>query len=188
MEARPKSSAWRSWPIVVIALAGIAIVVAVGVLVWPTAPDTGKHAIQPPPAPERMETNPLPPPADDPWGPHSNIDPSRGRSAAPIDPFASGSDDDVLGGIVGGTTPGPHSFMDTALGHACRKLASCSHVDPSLCAGRDRLARQPAPAGCVVGQRCLDAIEHLSCTTLPGIGPYDLFGMIEDCRLAATTC
>src|SRR5262245_30422203 len=85
--AEPRSSAWRSWPVIVIVLAMIAIVVAVVLMVWPASSgrggDSGKHALKPPPAPERMPTtvpdvdraaprthNQAVPPrtAPDPWG------------------------------------------------------------------------------------------------------------------------
>ena len=61
--AEKPRSVWKSWPMLVIVLASVAIVVAVVLMVWP--PSSGhetKRALQPPPAPERMETNPLPPP------------------------------------------------------------------------------------------------------------------------------
>ncbi len=96
-------SAWRSWPVVVIVVATMAIVAAVALMVWPTTRgETGKHTLQPPPAPERMDTQtpPVTPridtrpapghaPADPSSGPHASApaDPSSGpHASAPADP------------------------------------------------------------------------------------------------------
>jgi hypothetical protein len=100
----PRASGWRSWPVVVIVIAMVAIVVAVVLMVWPASAwrDGGsKHTMAPPPAPERMQTEPQiappqpnrdprpVPPAVDPWGPDlaapSPADPGA-QAADPIDP------------------------------------------------------------------------------------------------------
>ena len=62
----------RSWPMLVIVLAVAAIVGAVVIMVWPEHHGAGEHPLKPPPAPERMDTDPLPPPRAgihgvDPW-------------------------------------------------------------------------------------------------------------------------
>src|SRR4051812_24490750 len=58
---QPAGSAWRSWPVVVIVVAMMAIVAAVVLMVWPTGRgQPGKHTLQPPPAPERMDPQPPP--------------------------------------------------------------------------------------------------------------------------------
>jgi len=55
--AVPSASGWRSWPILVIIVATLAIVVAALLMVWPArAARDGKRSGQPPPAPERMDT------------------------------------------------------------------------------------------------------------------------------------
>jgi hypothetical protein len=94
-------SAWRSWPVVVIVVATMAIVAAVVLMVWPAARgETGKRMLQPP-APERMDTQtppitpkidpgarrpaPSPAPADPSGGPHA----SAPRMRPAPDPFAS---------------------------------------------------------------------------------------------------
>jgi hypothetical protein len=72
---------WRSWPVVVIVLAMMAIVAAVVLMVWPTArPHDGKHVLQPPPAPERMDTQT--PPVEPRAAPHA----SAPRDPAPTQP------------------------------------------------------------------------------------------------------
>jgi hypothetical protein len=71
-------STWKSWPVIVIALATIAIVVAVILMAFPpgAAADNGKRTLEPPPAPERMDTNP---------GAHSH--PGNDQNApSPLDP------------------------------------------------------------------------------------------------------
>jgi hypothetical protein len=60
-DLEPRVPGWRSWPMVVIILATLAIVTAVALMVWPARagrPELdGKHPIVPP-APERMQTEP----------------------------------------------------------------------------------------------------------------------------------
>ena len=81
------TSAWRSWPVVVIIVAVMAIVAAVVIMMWPAhAARDGKRALQPPPAPERMDTQipPAVPKADSPQPPHAAAPPAAGDpSGAP---------------------------------------------------------------------------------------------------------
>lgn len=67
--ARPRA-AWRSWPMLVIALAAIAIVAATVILIMPPGERKRDGKMSSPPAPERMDVNPLPDQHDqiDPWG------------------------------------------------------------------------------------------------------------------------
>jgi hypothetical protein len=63
--ATQKRSLLRNWPVIVIVLASLAIATAVVLMVYPPA-GTAKadsRRLAPPPAPERMDTNPLPPPS-----------------------------------------------------------------------------------------------------------------------------
>lgn len=97
--AEAAGSAWRSWPAVVIVVAMMAIVAAVVLMVWPSHRDDGKHTLQPPPAPERMDTRtpPITPrldshpapqggaPADPPGAPHASL---PGPPDPPGDPTA----------------------------------------------------------------------------------------------------
>ena len=123
----PRASGWRSWPVLVIVLAMVAIVVAVVLMVWPESAgrgrDPGKRALQPPPAPERMPTAPdigqplpaRPAPAQphaavpDPWNPPTSpapqapgIDPSAPSRPADSTDSADATDpddDDAPGGL-----------------------------------------------------------------------------------------
>ena len=93
---------WRSWPVVVIVLAMMAIVAAVVLMVWPASrPRDGKHVLQPPPAPERMDTqtppvepHPAPAPhAAAPSAPEATTPdqaPAAPADPRPADPNASG--------------------------------------------------------------------------------------------------
>jgi hypothetical protein len=89
------TSAWRSWPVVVIVIATLAIVAAVVVMVWPAGhARDGKRALQPPPAPERMDTQtpPVTPKIDAPQPHAAAPSPAPGAPTAPAqapqDPWA----------------------------------------------------------------------------------------------------
>lgn len=124
----PRTSGWRSWPVVVIVIAMVAIVVAVVLMVWPASAwrDGGsKHTMAPPPAPERMQTEPQiappqpdrnarpVPPAHDPWGPGPvaprPADPGA-QGADPLDPIDRADPNDP-GGDLGLVNPfdSPHA-------------------------------------------------------------------------------
>jgi hypothetical protein len=97
---QPAGSAWRSWPVVVIVVAMMAIVAAVVLMVWPaTRGAAGKRTLQPPPAPERMDTQtpPVTPKVDTRPAPgHAPADPSGGpHASAPAAPAAPDSPDDL---------------------------------------------------------------------------------------------
>src|SRR6185295_11511737 len=79
-------SAWLSWPVIVIALAVVAIVTAVVLMVWPPTGDRNSGSpstVQPMPAPERMDTSPSP--TAPPKSPSSSNDPDpwSNRGASP---------------------------------------------------------------------------------------------------------
>ena len=80
-QAAPPRSVWRSWPVIVIVLAVAAIATAVVLMLWPP-PAAAKAESQRPrgpmPAPERMDTNPLPP-----QGPRGQLAPPSGGSTDP---------------------------------------------------------------------------------------------------------
>lgn len=204
--AQSPHPAWRSWPVVVIVLACAAIVTAVVIMVWPPSPEANRHSLQPPPAPERMETNPLPPTGQanpttpsDPWGGHSQNDPPVQRHVpdplpANPPPTQTPDDTDVFGGIVGGQPGGlgQPDFMFTALGHACQKLKGCPNTDQTLlstlCDTVSMLPNRPAPTGCAAAQRCLDAIDKLNCSQTGFANPNAVVFMFQDCTTAATRC
>jgi hypothetical protein len=113
----PTRSAWRSWPMVVIILAMIAIVTAVVIMVWPAnsrAEGDKKGTLDPPPAPERMDTKPTTPPtgkapdkqADDPWGPSGALTPKPG------DPNANNGE----------------AMANVITKHLCERMAQCANV------------------------------------------------------------
>src|SRR5262245_2082840 len=69
VQAQRPPSMWRSWPMLVIALAVVAIVAATVIMVLPAGRSHAGGKLSAPPAPERMETNPLPDKSSmiDPW-------------------------------------------------------------------------------------------------------------------------
>ncbi|HEX7837845.1 MAG TPA: hypothetical protein VF469_10310, partial [Kofleriaceae bacterium] len=104
--SQPVPSAWRSWPIFVIVVAMMAIVAAVVLMVWPSHGQGSKRALQPPPAPERMDTQtpPVTPKIDAPatsQPPQGSADPWGMRTPAPRDPSAAlDPPNDTSGGSV----------------------------------------------------------------------------------------
>jgi hypothetical protein len=209
------ASAWRSWPVVVIILAIVAIGVAVVLMIWPDGAhrlvDPGKHALRPPPAPERMptqpdikqalpdrRTQPAPRPTDprptDPWAP-------QGRPAPdPVPPADPGAQDDVPAqqdpqphaDIPGHRTmrfTGGSAMFFAMVTHMCRKMAQCGTDDvmtKSLC---DGIPPSPStlPASCPAAARCLQHIDEMSCNTqftdLTQVGAFMV--QFNDCSDAA---
>lgn len=191
---------WRSWPVIVIALAMLAIIVAVVLMVWPASSERsrepGKHALQPPPAPERMQTEPdikTPLPdrrvpatrphaaAPDPWSadpdppaqPTPQVVPPQ--PARPLDPADESTDaDDIDLDALKDPFAMPHlngrgQMIGAMLVHLCRKLIEC-HVDDmastELC---ERIANhaQPPPPTCPAAARCLQHIDAMTCGSQP---------------------
>jgi len=196
---QPRS--WKSWPMLVIVLASIAIVVAVVMMVWPPAQaDAGRHVTQPP-APERMETDPLPPPGAgntngaDPWGGHSQADPAPAtpRPLPPSAPPQNNADPlgDPFAGIGGLGLNAAPDIMMTAMAHACTKLKSCPNADDTMTQLCDAVAifPQTAPPTCDAGKRCLESIDKLDCNaSLDNTSPLALANQFQDCVKAATSC
>jgi hypothetical protein len=174
--AKPTASGWRSWPMLVILLATVAIVIAVVLMVWPAGQRAldGKRAITPPPAPERMQTEPeiqappqvpvpqvrpTPPPTGatpDPWGQVDPPPPATGTG--PLDTDLD--DDDDLGGLTdpfASPHPQPTDPADPRLhingrgmmvlvmmAHICRKTLQCSPDDPGARRTCEVLASRPS--------------------------------------------
>ena len=175
---------WKSWPLVVIVLAVLAIVTAVVLMVWPPGkpanadtgePSKGNKII---PAPERMETNPLPPKPPR----SSQVDPGTRRpGGAPID-IPDDPDDDVNpprgggGGGGGGTLPGGLGGGSPQLSgkngvimglahHLCDRAITCGQADPLLKAYCDQAKQfKVAPSNCNAANRCYAHIDQMSCT------------------------
>lgn len=203
--AAPEPRAAR-WPIVVIILAVIAIAGAVVIMVWPHGDSPGQHTLQPPPAPERMDTDPMPQPgAADPWGgnnaPHSQVVPRSTPDPLPAQPPQQPDDDQQFGfggmwggatnGLAGGGGAGSPDFMFAAMGHACQKLKTCPNADDtlkSLCDVYSQFPPSAPPANCAPAQRCLDAIDNMSCSQTGYGSPLAVVNMFQDCTQAITSC
>lgn len=205
-----RTASWKSWPIVVIGIAVVAIIVAVILMVWPASQPTNADAktLAPPPAPERMDTNPLPPSGTgpqgslDPWSnkPGAAPDPAPAQPPAPptvpdpvpdvddidppnlADPFRGGglSQQNALG------------LMSAILQHTCDRLASCPNAnDPTvkmMCdAGRLAVPSAPAPT-CSAAQRCLSRIDALPCDDLDPASTLGMVQGVQDCIEAMTRC
>jgi hypothetical protein len=180
---------WRNWPVVVIILAVIAIATAVVLMLWPPAKaaNADSRKLPPPPAPERMDTNPLPPsdpgagltpPGGDPWSNRRGVPPVT--PPPPDDPDDTQIDpSDVLkdpfanpgGGNFGGLGNSPFGNLGTsslALGvikRTCDRIKSCPGSSAaSMCSMMEQSLGQlplPPPPTCASAQRCLAQIDRL---------------------------
>jgi hypothetical protein len=199
--AQPQPHASR-WPIYVIGLALIAIAGAVVIMVWPQHDSPAEHTLQPPPAPERMDTDPMPQPGTaDPWGnnaPHSQVVPRSTPDPLPAQPPQQPDDDQQFGfggalgaGGIGAAGGGSPDFMLAALGHACKKLKTCPNADDTLDTLCDTYMAFPVtapPSNCATAQKCLDAIDSMSCSQSGYGSPLSVVQMFQDCTKALTSC
>lgn len=193
MPAQSSHSAWRSWPMLVIVLASIAIVVAVYMMVTPDHADQGRHVITPP-APEKMETDPLPPPGAgnsngaDPWGGHSQITPRVTPDPVPNTPPPANRAQPAPFGGISGATP---DIMMAAMAHACKRLKSCPNADDDMmtnvCETVSMFPQNPPP-NCDAAKKCFDAIDKLDCDADPNSDPLSMVNTVQDCMQAVTTC
>jgi hypothetical protein len=194
---------WKSWPVVVIGIAVIAIIVAVILMVWPPGETTKADAktLAPPPAPERMDTNPSPSTGNgpsgsvDPWknNPGAAPDPAPSQPAPPTvpdiddikppdlaDPFRSG----------GGTASAQLGMTTAILKRACERLSSCPSPDSTMkmfCdQARTTLPNTPAPT-CSAAQRCLSKVDTLPCDDLDAAGAMGMLQGVQDC-IEALSC
>ncbi len=197
---------WKSWPLIVIVLAVLAIVTAVVLMVWPpgksAAADTGEpgKGNKAMPAPERMETNPLPP-KDQP--PAKSGDPWDNKPGAKID-IPDDPDDDLAGG--GGPTPTPpgrpsrsaitggNAVMLEVPLHFCDRAATCAN-DSSLAAlceqtkSSMRMFDVQPPTACAARTRCLAHVDTLDCTfDFNATSLTQLTTKVQDCVEAITSC
>ena len=176
MITAPQSAGWwKSWPMIVIVLAGVAIVIAVVLMVWPPgASDKGTQTVVPP-APERMDTNPLP-------QTHGSITPpQKAPTQIPDDPTPPPSS----GGAAGTQT------QLAVLDHVCDRLMACGNdAAETFCDTAKTLAQTlgvPAgPPACEAGKRCLARIDRFSCSA----SAVDVQRLMTDpdCAEALTKC
>ena len=197
------SSPLRSWPVVVIGVAAVAIIAAVAIMVWPPAkPDRAshdQHELQPPPAPERMDSDPLPPSQPQPQMlpdqrsdavPRHTPDPlppqPAPRNIDPQNPFGNspgGLSGLSLNGIAGA------DMMMAVMGHACARLKSCPDADESvrdMCDMFSQYSRTAKAPDCDAAKQCLEMIDRLDCSA--AATPAALMTTIPSCLKAETSC
>jgi len=179
--APPVAGWWKSWPMIVIVLAGIAIVIAVVLMVWPPgSADKGTQTVEPPPAPERMDTNPLPPKSGSitpgaPTPPTKPADPTAPKIDIPDDP-----------------DPGIGTATQVAiLDHVCDRLMVCGNdAAETFCDTAKELTRalgkRPGPPACDAGRRCIQRIDRVDCAA----SAVDVQRLMTDpdCAEALTKC
>lgn len=197
---------WKSWPIVVIGIAVVAIIVAVILMVWPpgAAVKADTKTLAPPPAPERMDTNPTPSTGN---GPRSSVDPWSDKNGAapdpaPTQPPAGPSVPDIndiqppdlsspFRGGGGINSQAALGLMGAIIKRSCDRLAACPNAsDPMVRTACDagRLLNTPPPT-CSAAQRCLSKIDTLPCDDID-IDPQMTMGMVtsfQDC-IEAMSC
>jgi hypothetical protein len=195
------SSPLRSWPVIVIGLAAVAIIAAVAIMVWPPSKPNraahDPHELQPPPAPERMDSDPLPDPSTqqhsqaEPPAPRHTPDPlpvqPAPRNIDPQDPFGSSpgglSGLSPLNGIAGA------DMMMAVMGHACARLKSCPDADESvrdMCDMFSSYSRTAKAPDCDAARQCLEMIDKLDCSA--AATPAALMTTIPSCLKAETSC
>jgi hypothetical protein len=179
-QAAAPRSALRNWPVVVIGLAAVAIIAAVAIMVWPQSKKDRdpQRALQPPPAPERMDSDPLPPSAPDSWAGHSQVTPPP-PSAAPQMPLIP----------PGGFGDSQIEMMMAVTAHACARLTTCPNVDDVVRMACQMLARNTpnvAPPTCDAAKECLDAIDRLGCSDAATSAA--MMTTIPSCVKAGTSC
>jgi len=214
--ARPgpvaEASAWRHWPIVVMALAVAAILVAVVVLLWPPSSTSHAGKLQPgagAPGGDNMETQPLapqvppqapPPPSnDDPWGgptpqpskPHAQITPRPTPDPLPQDPMDDTDSLDQMLAQNGMATSGSTATMMLIMQHLCDRVSQCGiSASPIqlVCTGARTAHATVSP--CDARTRCLDHIDELSCSTKidDQSALLPLMTQFQDCIDAMTRC
>lgn len=201
MPAPAPRASWKSWPVIVIALAVVAIVTAVVLMVWPPGgPKANAGNLAPPPAPERMDTNPLPQGGG---GPQGSLDPWNDRNGA-----APGQDDPAPTRPTPPTTPpdiddipapstrdpfasmgkNPMDLVGTIMDRACTRLASCPTFSSTMRATCDLMKQvYPAqPPTCAAAQRCLARFDSvLTCDgDLDAAAVFAMLNGMDDCAEA----
>lgn len=204
----PEASGWRSWPILVILVATVAIVLAAILMVWPSShDDAGKRVVQPP-APDRMDTqNPgqgaaPSQPASPATPPGAAIDPWRQTQPAAPDPSVDPADvDHDLDALVAPlssphVTPPPRGRRKLAVNsrgmvtfaiaeHLCRKMIQCGSDDSTVAKVCDSVSTNATdlPANCPAAERCLQLIDAMACSAQGNVLSQldQLLGQFRDC-------
>jgi hypothetical protein len=209
----PRPTTWKSWPVVVIGIAVLAIIVAVILMVWPSNGTTKADAktLAPPPAPERMDTNPSPstgngpsgsvdPSTPDPWksNPGAAPDPAPSQPSPPSVPDIDQIDPPNLsdpfrgGGSGGGGLQAALDLTNAIRKHGCDRLAACSQSDDTvkaICDLGNLALPAPKPPTCQAAQRCLAKIDTMSCDDIDVDSvSLGMFQSVQDCLEAVTRC
>jgi len=184
--AAPEASGWRSWPILVILVATVAIVIAAVLMVWPSShDDAGKRVVQPP-APDRMDTQnpglgaprqprvPATPPgaSADPWRqtqpvPTPAPDPDDDQDLDSMaDPFAAPHGGPAPRGRRKLAVNGRGMVMFAMADHLCRKMVQCGNDDSTMAKVCDSVSTNATdlPANCPAAERCLQHIDAMACS------------------------
>jgi hypothetical protein len=190
---------FRNWPVLVIVLASLAIVAAVVLMIYPPADsaNAGSRKLAPPPAPERMDLDPLPsqppqppPPTgqNDPWQtnqppPYDNADPDDPfRGANGLDMLLRGLNSRRLAGVQ-------NRFLFTMLGRVCARAKTCGNSQVEmLCAPVDSVLQGAKPTTCGAGKRCLARIDALGCDALADDDLLSVIAFAQDCMQAIQDC
>ena len=172
------------WPLIVVLLAGIAIVVCAYILLFAgedSKPAEAKKSSGAMPAPDRMDTMPAPPPVQipdvaDPWTqPPTNPPPSPPVPPPDLqNPFGTPPPNPTP--LTPGTTPTAGEFMAGVFDTMCQKAAQCglpqAGVDAcNLLSGSgiaDEYREQVRAGQCTYDEakaaRCLDGIRTVQCS------------------------
>lgn len=170
----------RNWPVLVIILASIAILGAVILMVLPKSDpvDVGTKNHGAGPAPERMETNPLPPQSSDPWQngqpPSANPPPQQVPNPPPDDPDDQPDDQTMIdpndplkdpftnGGLGLGRGNAALNIMGNVAQRLCEKARTCA--DPTvatMCSSLSLFPTGPLPPRCPQAQKCMEMIDKV---------------------------
>jgi hypothetical protein len=214
VQAQRPHSMWRSWPMLVIVVAAIAIVAATVIMVMPQDGDKKRGTISTPPAPERMQTNPLPDNQQgslDPWAQPGTV-PQVPDPVMPDPPAPAPQDpnDDIWGGLGAVPPSGGHGGPPSARGgggglgnlyggagsdvmvHAfhrvCTKIKSCPDVEESFTLMCDMIPKPSSPPTCAALNKCLDNIDKLDCSSSQSASPHVVVYMLNECIAAAQQC
>jgi hypothetical protein len=170
--ARPRSGLAKRWPLLVAAVAALAIIASIAVLVLGDSNKNKPKRRNLGPAPDRMQTDQLP---TDPWGRPGagSVDPSHGQMLpgaqapdlnGPDDPSpleddeADEDEDEEPGGVVGGVVGGvpdpvpaadsPAQFLQAAIEVTCTRLSACwgATNSQSMCEQGRTMVRQQGAA------------------------------------------